>query len=181
MQGISSRHNDRFLGLQLKKNYPNLRQQAMVTELNEEQLASFVDNYRRMVLYQRFGNEQERFAAAMQFEAEVAAWLGDVPYYRESDLRQRNKDRQQEGLRALPTPDFLLRTPIDMFGTTVHWFECKNYYASTEPKMMNKLNFIKTAKKYRDVYGSGVMLFKYGFNKDLKIPRDVLFIDFLKL
>ena len=46
---------------------------------------------------------------------------------------------------------------------------------------MNKLNFIKTAKKYRDVYGSGVMLFKYGFNKDLKIPRDVLFIDFLKL
>ena len=114
MQGISSRHNDRFLGLQLKKNYPNLRQQAMVTELNEEQLASFVDNYRRCST--NVSATSKNFAAAMQFEAEVAAWLGDVPYYREADLRQRNKDRQQEGLRALPTPDFLLRTPIDMFA-----------------------------------------------------------------
>lgn len=182
MEGISSRQNDRFIGLQLKRNSVMLRQQALVQELNEQQLASFVENYRRMVMYKNDFKDAERFAAAMAFESEVAAWLAarfpGIEHYRESELRTRNVLRQRQGYKALPTPDFLLKTPIELFGKTVNWLECKNYYASTDEKMQRKLGFIQTAVKYKKYYGSGAMLFKFGFNKDLKVPKDVTFLDF---
>lgn len=44
--------------------------------------------------------------------------------------------------------------------------------------MQRKLGFIQTAVKYKKYYGSGIMLFKFGFNKDVKVPKDVTFLDF---
>tara|TARA_B110000008_G_scaffold25547_1_gene23052 strand:+ start:6572 stop:7162 length:591 start_codon:yes stop_codon:yes gene_type:complete len=187
MLGVSSKKNDDFIVKQfcrtrrpsdcLEVNFNQLRG---CVRLSEKQMKNLLGNYLRMGLYRNDGNDHERQRHATLFEEVCALWVDrfGVGYSTDECLKQKNRDRQAEGLPALPTPDFLLDEAVVYEGEPVHWVECKNYYATTEPKVKRKLGFMKTADKYLKAYGSGLMVFRHGFNSDLCIPKGVRFIDF---
>jgi len=176
MPGVSSIKNDRYIVNQFKRNrHAKIKQLPNTVELNEYQIRNLCGNYLRMAMYVQDNNDAKRHAKAMDYEKTTSKWLEGAEYYTEKQLQENNKNRHLRGLNALPTPDFLLKKPITIDGKKVHWIECKNYYATTEKKVANKLGFMKTALKYRKRYGTGVMVFGFGFNKDIVIPEGVTF------
>lgn len=73
------------------------------------------------------------------------------------------------------TPDFLLRDkPIKIKGHTANWIESKASFGS--PNEI-KRNYKKQLKPYVDLFGSGVVVYWYGFVDDIKIDKDILMID----
>lgn len=186
MNGISSFSNDEYLGEQICaldrphhafRLIPSLSQLNDVVPLRRTQLYSFVDNYLRMHLYYHDNKEWSRQRKAVAFEEKVSRWLvsTQAQYVPEKQLQDLNRNRQREGLPALPTPDFLLRTPFMIDDFLVHWVECKNYYGIATSKALERLGFLKSAKKYQEHYGTGIVVFHYGFNKDLDVPKGVQF------
>lgn len=192
MNGISSYSNDHYIGEQIRglqrphqafKHISSLLQLDGVVPLRRAQLYSFVDNYLRMHLFYYDNNEWSRQRKAVAFEEKVGRWLDSIQaqYVPEKQLRQVNRSRQQAGLPAIPTPDFLLQAPIKMDNFLVHWVECKNYYGIATPEAVKKLGFLKSAQKYHKRYGTGIVVFHYGFNKDLDVPKGVLLKSFKDL
>lgn len=139
--------------------------------LDDEQMRNLLENIKHIVCCLQDGNEHERVAAAQEFEERIATYLDDTgaKYRTESQLRM-----QQEEHGGL-TPDFLLDEPIKINGHEVNWIECKCYYASTIPRLVKRMRYIKTARKYQKAFGNGLMVFAYGFNKDLEPVEGVLF------
>jgi hypothetical protein len=176
MSGISSVKNDRYIVNQFKRNRnTTIKQLANVSELNEDQVRNLCGNYLRMGMFKNDNNDKARHDQAMNYENATAKWLIGVEYYTEKQLQKSNARRQQRGLNARPTPDFLFKKPTVVDGVTACWVECKNYYATTENKVSKKLGFLKTAVKYRDAFGPGIMVFRFGFNKDIDVPSGVTF------
>ena len=189
MNGISSYLNDDYLGEQISglktphqafQRISSLLQLDGVVPLRRTQLYSFVENYLRMHLNYYDNKELSRQRKAVAFEQKVGRWLDSIKaqYVPENQLRQVNRSRHQEGLPTIPTPDFLLKAPIKMDNFLVHWVECKNYYGIATSKAVEKLGFLKSAQKYHKKYGTGVVVFHYGFNKDLDVPKGVLLKSF---
>ena len=176
MPGISSLKNDRYIVNQFKRNRRGrIKQLPDVSELNDHQVRNLCGNYLRMAMFVQDHNDAARHAQATRYEDIIGDWLKDIPYYTEKQLQANNRARQAQGLNALPTPDFLLKKPTVVDGRRTCWIECKNYYATTEKKVAKKLGFLKTAVKYRDRYGPGIMVFGFGYNKDIGIPVGVTF------
>jgi len=150
-----------------------------VRRLSNAQLTSLLGNYLRMSLFFRDGKENVRKQVADDYERKVAVMLErkKILYVHENVLMEQNRRRQMNGEKALPTPDFLLVNPAKLkVGNktlVVHWIECKSYYATTVPRIKKILGFEKTAKKYLKYFGTGVMLFKHGYNIDLQVPDGV--------
>ena len=187
MYGVSSETNDSFVVNQFRQTRcPSEKIRTMFNQLGgcipltEAQMRSLLSNYLRIGLFQNFGDEQERQKAALLFEQVCAKWVDrfNVAYWTDAQLKERNRERQKNGLSTLPTPDFLLHEEVHYRGFPVRWVECKNYYGTSERTVKNRLGFLKTAKKYYDAYGSGVIIFRHGFNKDLDIPEGVKFLDY---
>lgn len=192
MKGISSVANDKFLGKQIGrferpedafKEITTIQQLDGVVPLNQNELYSFVDNFTRLHLRYHDNKERERKLKADAFEEKVRNWLQAVgaDYVPERMLQNHNRRRQQAGLPALPTPDFLLKVPIQVDNFLVHWVECKNYYGLSTTKAVDRLGFLRAGRKYYDRYGTGIVVFHYGFNKDLNVPAGVQFKSFQEL
>jgi|TARA_B110000977_G_scaffold201091_1_gene294091 hypothetical protein len=172
----SSTANDRHIVNQFKRTRSvDVGQLQNVIPLNEYQIQNLCGNYLRMAMHVQDNNDALRYNKAMHYEQIIAGWLQGSDYYTQDQLQENNRTRQKKGQTALPTPDFLLKQPIDIEGVPVHWIECKNYYASTEQKIAKKQAFIKSAVKYQQHYGPGIMVFGFGFNKDIPIPQGVRF------
>ena len=58
------------------------------------------------------------------------------------------------------TPDFLLDKPINVRGLDVHWIESKATFGS---KTELKKNLDNQLKPYRDLFGSGMVIYWFGF------------------
>ena len=194
----SSTENDKFIVKQFKDFFKSnedrqhfletvkkkgnfIEQHTGIRRLSNAQISNFLGNYLRMSMFYRDNKENIRKMLADNYERKVATMLENkkIPYVHENILMEQNRRRQMEGQKALPTPDFLLVNPAKLqVGNktlVVHWIECKSYYATTIPRIKKILGFEKTAKKYLKYFGTGVMLFKYGYNKDLNVPDGVYY------
>tara|TARA_Y100000591_G_C21823529_1_gene695117 strand:+ start:1246 stop:1800 length:555 start_codon:yes stop_codon:yes gene_type:complete len=176
--GISSTENDDHIKRQVKRMLRTGRQIPIIqTGLSQEQLDNFTNNIRRIVCCIQDDQDAQRRVGADHFEDRIAAILDRrrARYEREDTLKQDNILRQRLGEPTRPTPDFLLHTPIHVRGHDIHWIECKTYYGSTIPKLIHRLGFLRAGEKYRDAYGSGMIVFKHGFNRDLPTMEGVLY------
>lgn len=81
-----------------------------------------------------------------------------------------SKQKAEHG-RALFTPDILFEKPIIINGHTIHWIDYKDY-AGCPDTYLYKSN-VAQAEKYNSVFGSGAIMYHYGY-VDMKIPSTVL-------
>ena len=191
-KGVSSTENDDDLKKHVRKFFrrhryasideiPHTTQYTKGDEiaLDENQLTNLYGNIQRIVCCILDDEDKKRKLASLAFEDKIKSALDSqgVQYVDEIYLQKVNRKRQKEGKPSLPTPDFLLKTPISVRGEEIHWIECKNYYGTTIPKLVNRLGFVKTAKKYKNKYGNGIMAFHFGFNKDLEQVEGVMYAD----
>ncbi len=71
--------------------------------------------------------------------------------------------------KAISTPDFLIESDLIINGHKINWIDAKNFYGSNIPFVRKKIQ--KQISKYIDNYGSGCLIFNYGFNSSLKFDQ----------
>jgi hypothetical protein len=77
--------------------------------------------------------------------------------------------------KAINTPDFLITSELIINSKKVNWIDAKNFYGCNIHFMISKIN--KQIKKYLNTYGSGCIIFNYGFNSKISFPN-VLILDY---
>jgi hypothetical protein len=77
--------------------------------------------------------------------------------------------------KAIKTPDFLLDSKIMINGKVIKWLEIKNFYGSNTKYFKKKVQ--NQVDKYYKEWGTGCIVFRYGFNEKLKF-NDNLIISF---
>ena len=115
----------------------------------------------------------KNFERGRQGEARLHKWLEErnVPFRTECDLKG----------KFPKTPDFLLGKVMDYNGSKVHWIESKASFGSPEEIRRNVRTQLKA---YTELFGSGVVLYWFGYIEDLdmKMPEGIILADkgFLK-
>jgi hypothetical protein len=97
----------------------------------------------------------------------IAEWLDgiNVSYLTEDEMRNRNFSK---------TPDFLLEKPLEINQQKVHWVESKAVFGNhTEHEHYITRQF----DEYRDLYGSGLIIYWYGYLDDIS-PKNHLIKDY---
>ena len=93
-------------------------------------------------------------------------------------LRENNTDFMTEShLNKIPntkTPDFLLHKPMVLDGHQVTWIESKAVFA--DEKEHNRY-YYKQFQFYEDLYGSGMVVYWYGFLDGI-IPNNYILTDY---
>lgn len=69
------------------------------------------------------------------------------------------------------TPDFLLKKPLNARGTSVHWIESKATFGSRSEIKKNLKNQLIP---YKELYGSGMVIYWYGFITPMPMIDGVL-------
>lgn len=93
-------------------------------------------------------------------------WLDkrDLDYRTEEDLRATHKK----------TPDVLLDKPMKINGTDVFWIESK---ASFGDEIELKKNVRRQLKPYTELFGTGAVVYWFGFVEGIDPPEDILLLD----
>jgi len=60
-------------------------------------------------------------------------------------------------------------------GFKVNWIDAKNYYGVNTYIIKNNIN--KQSKKYINNFGSGCIIFRYGFNEKYNNNKDLQFFN----
>ncbi|MEM0343028.1 MAG: C15orf41 family protein [Thermoplasmata archaeon] len=99
-------------------------------------------------------------------ERRLHDWLDkrDIKYRTEADLRATHKK----------TPDCLLAKPIQINGTKVHWIESK---ASFGDEVELRKNARRQLKPYTDMFGTGAVVYWFGFVEGIEPPEGVVLLD----
>ncbi len=74
--------------------------------------------------------------------------------------------------KAINTPDFLIKSELIINNNKINWIDAKNFYGSNVNFVKKKIK--KQIAKYINSYGSGLIIFKYGFNSDLKFDKTLI-------
>ena len=80
--------------------------------------------------------------------------------------------------KAINTPDFLITSEFIINNKKINWIDAKNFYGSNIEFIISKIK--KQIKKYLESYGSGCLIFNYGFNSNL-LFQDVIILDYESL
>ncbi len=87
-----------------------------------------------------------------------------VEYLTEAEMREKQKK----------TPDVLLKSPIVVDGFRYHWFESKALFG-------DDVEFRKHLKKqlipYLRMFGTGAVVYWFGYLEDLEVPRGLRVLD----
>lgn len=99
-------------------------------------------------------------------EKQLQTWLDkrDIKYRTEADLRATHKK----------TPDCLLDKPIQINGNKVYWIESK---ASFGDEIELKKNVRRQLKPYTDMFGTGAVVYWYGYVEGIEPPEGVELLD----
>jgi len=158
-----------------------------------------MSSYRRQCC---LGDEQDIRDSAALFETAIGLYLNQqsVPYVTEAMQKQQhletNRKSSDDGepvKQQAPTPDFLLSVPIQIVHHNqvtnnndhehaISWIEAKHFYGASTIPQDNKSavgRIIKTAQRYRDLYGPGAMVFAYGVSD--KLARELAQVGVLAL
>jgi hypothetical protein len=82
-----------------------------------------------------------------------------------------DEQTQQYGY-AKSTPDFLILDELYINNHQITWIDAKNYYGANIQFIIKSIN--KQINKYNKLYGTGCIIFKYGFNDKLKFDKTLL-------
>lgn len=103
------------------------------------------------IIYSPEGNrlQEER---GKKGEAKINKWLTErgIKFQSEKELTN----------NFAKTPDFLLDKPLNFRGTDVHWIESK---ATFGDEREIKRNMNKQLKPYREMFGSGMVIYWFGY------------------
>jgi hypothetical protein len=154
-------------------------------------------NPTRSMAQLRLGNEDDIRQSAQIFESVVERFLTahNVTFYSEDEQKSYIRAHRKPGQPYPPTPDFLLRVPIQIQPyrinhhhrhrgggggqkhklhkelMTVHWIEVKMFYGASTLPQDGKTGvgcLLQTAHKYVRLHGPGAMIFYYGFGDALQ-------------
>ncbi|CAG0906196.1 unnamed protein product, partial [Cyprideis torosa] len=123
----------------------------------EVDMCSFTDRF-----YGPIGNVIKR-QKGLDYEAKLHAELKKLglEFCSEDELRVRGSDK---------TPDVLLKTPFFYDGVAINWIESKAVFG--EPISHAQL-CDSQYEKYRNRWESGIVIYWFGFVKDLEVPRGI--------
>jgi hypothetical protein len=76
--------------------------------------------------------------------------------------------------------DFLLDSPIQVYGQVVHWIECKDTYGSTlaQRSIIFRKRVTKQLARYVEKHGTGLLAFSKGCSWDFKDYSGVKTVEF---
>ncbi|GAB5369436.1 hypothetical protein AAMO2058_001404400 [Amorphochlora amoebiformis] len=90
--------------------------------------------------------------------------ISGIPYLSEDDMKSKGFDK---------TPDVRLLVPISVGKHVISWIDSKASFGDQE----NHERDCKQMQQYVDRYGPGMVIYWFGFIKDLRSPRKVLVMD----
>jgi hypothetical protein len=117
------------------------------------------------IVYSPEGNEMQ-YERGKRGEDRLCEWLDrqNVKYKTEDDLKGQYSK----------TPDALLSTPIKTNGMSIHWIESK---ASFGDEVEIRRNTKRQLKAYTEMFGSGIVVYWFGFIESVHPPKNVLIVD----
>lgn len=107
---------------------------------------------------------------ATSFEKKVEMFLKkkNISFCTEADLRRTN----QQDKKFTTTPDFFFEEPllvcVDGVKRWIRWLEVKWFYGSADKTRFRQKQILETAKRYQQQRGQGLMVFAFGFAKELR-------------
>ena len=103
------------------------------------------------IIYSPQGNEIQAERGRIG-EEKIETWLikHDFKFQTEKELSEKYEK----------TPDFLLKKPLNVRGMDIHWIESKATFGN---KSELKKNIKNQLKPYRDIFGSGMVIYWFDF------------------
>lgn len=119
-------------------------------------------------------NQSDINEQSIKFEKQIEEFLikNNVEYKTQEQLIIEQKKKYG---KAIITPDFLIISELIINSKKINWIDAKNFYGSNINFVI--INIKKQIKKYLDAYGSGCLIFNYGFNSELSF-KNVLILDY---
>lgn len=116
-------------------------------------------------------NQDSVMDESIKYEQKIGRALTKkgIKYKTQEDLTEEQKEKYGY---AVITPDFLFDQEINVNGEKIKWMEIKNFYGSNIKYFKNKIR--KQLKKYNDKWGKGCVVFRYGFNSDIKFDDNII-------
>ena len=111
------------------------------------------------------------------FERDVEKFLikNNVKYKHQNQLIE---EQTRIYGHAVNTPDFLIESELIINSNKINWIDAKNFYGANIKFLKNKIK--KQIGKYINQYGSGCIIFRWGYNENLNI-MNTLCIDYNNL
>jgi len=105
-------------------------------------------------------------------ENEIKKWLEKqgIPFVTEYENKEINRKNGISG----KTPDFLLKKTLKIGNRSYHWIESK---ASFGDEQEMKRDFKKQFKPYLELFGSGIVVYWYGFIKGAKLDPKIKIVE----
>ena len=115
-------------------------------------------------------DEKKQLTDSLHFEKKIEKILikNNIRYKTQDIL---TVEQQKEG-NVYCTPDFLILDELYINEKRVNWIDGKNFYGAYTNFIINKIK--KQTKKYLKEYGSGCIIFNYGFSSKLHFKDIVL-------
>lgn len=149
------------------KIYPNIPFKKLINndgynKLNEDDKKQFIKANK----YDKFAiiNQQKIHDASLLFEKEIEKLLvkHNIKYKTQEMLC---KEQIVEHGKCISTPDFLILSKFVINNVDVKWIDAKNFYGADNKFVLDSIK--KQTKKYVELYGSGIVIFKLGCNEKL--------------
>ena len=119
-------------------------------------------------------NQADQMENSILFEKKIEDFLiKNLVKYKSQD--QLIIEQTKKYGKAINTPDFLINSELIINSKKINWIDAKNFYGCNINFMISKIN--KQIKKYLNTYGSGCIIFNYGFNSKISFPN-VLILDY---
>jgi hypothetical protein len=117
------------------------------------------------IVYSPQGNEMQ-YERGKKGEERLCEWLD----------RQNLKYRTEDQIKGeySKTPDALLNKPLKTNGMSIHWIESK---ASFGDEVEIRRNTKRQLKAYTEMFGSGMVVYWFGFIEGVHPPKNVLIVD----
>lgn len=111
---------------------------------------------------------------SLQFEKDVEQILikKNIKYKTQDQLV---KEQIKSHGKPFNTPDFLILSNFYVNDVKINWIDAKRFYGSRCKFVARKID--SQTKKYISSYGSGLIVFKYGFNSKLSF-NNITLIDY---
>lgn len=134
------------------------------SDYKQFKIASKYDNYYQL-------DQTKMHNESKEFEDKIENILKNhnVQYQTQNDLVI-----EQTKLYGKPinTPDFLIKSELIINDKKINWIDAKNFYGSNIKFIINKIK--KQIKKYISSYGSGCIIFNYGYNNIIKFNNTLI-------
>jgi len=124
-----------------------------------------LDVVREDIIYSPAGMDVQ-YLRGKKGEARLNEWLDNngIEYRTEDEIKGEYPK----------TPDNLLKTPMEIDGQTVYWFESKaNFGNAQEMRRNNKKQLIP----YTEIFGPGIVVYWFGHVDDFEQPKGIRAVD----